>query len=234
MGLDPSNLPENLRRAMLRDPSIRQAAAIQRREAFPNPAPGDSITFFVEGKPEPGGSKSSFVPTNENGDPYRGFAAPGKKGRIIVNTVDANPHVKEWKKAVMRAARIHFTRAPHDGPVEWEFRFILTRPKAHYGSGRNAERLRDDAPSFPTGKPDCVKLCRGTEDALIGICYTDDSKVVNQTSSKRYGPIAGVEITIRAVTVINPGNTRPTQPELPIPPAPTLPPKEPEDDQFPL
>jgi len=249
MGLDPSNLPENLRRAMLRepDPRSRQAmtwncphcgftngsltAKCAECHKLPwkktNPAPGDSITFWVDGKPEPAGSKQAFCPTKPDGEPYRG---PG--GRIIINVVDDNPKSKEWKKVVARAARQHFTREPHDGPVECRFDFIVTRPQYHFGTGKNAEKLKDAAPHFPTVKPDTLKLSRGTEDALTGICWIDDSQVVNQTATKRYGTQPGVQITIRAVTVINPGNTRPTQPELTLPPAPAAKP-EPED-QLPL
>jgi len=240
MGLDPSNLPEAMRRAMLRDPAIRPATPLrqirstdkeqwEQRDAEAcgraHPAPGDSITFWVDGKPEPAGSKQAFCPTNKaTGEPYR-----GPRGRIIINVVDDNPKSKEWKKVVARAARLHFTRAPHDGPVECRFEFVVTRPQYHFGTGKNAEQLKDAAPHFPTAKPDTLKLSRGTEDALTGICWIDDSQVVNQTATKRYGTLPGVQITISAVTVINPGNTRPAQPELTLPPAPAAKP-EPEDE----
>ena len=184
----------------------------------------DSITFWVDGKPEPAGSKQAFCPTNkQTGEPYRGTG-----GRIIINVVDDNPKSKEWKKTVARAARQHFTRAPHDGPVECRFEFVVTRPQYHFGTGKNAECLKDSAPHFPTAKPDTTKLTRGTEDALTGICWLDDAQIVEQRASKRYGTKPGVQITITPVTVINQGNATPTatQPELPMEPVPKPPEEE--------
>ncbi len=185
-----------------------------------HPAPGESITFWVDGKPEPAGSKQAFCPTKPNGEPYR-----GPTGRIIINVVDDNPRSKEWKKVVARAARQHFTREPHDGPVECRLEFVVTRPQYHFGTGKNAERLKDAAAHFPTAKPDTLKLSRGTEDALTGIAWIDDSQVVNQTATKRYGTRPGVQITISAVTVIHAGTStpattapeQPTEEELPLP-----------------
>jgi len=167
----------------------------------PHAVASDAITFFVEGRPEPGGSKTSFVPTDKKGNPYR-----GPTGRIIVNTTDANKNVKHWKIHVAAIARIKFNRKPFDGPIACRFEFILARPQFHFGTGRNAEKVKDSAPHFPTGKPDTLKLSRGTEDALTGICWHDDAQVVNQTATKRYGALEGVRITIEPVTVITPGN----------------------------
>jgi Holliday junction resolvase RusA-like endonuclease len=71
----------------------------------------------------------------------------------------------------------------------------VERPKAHYGSGRNADKLKDSAPAFPLGKPDVDKLSRGVMDALTGIIFRDDSCVVTKRASKRYGrPGVAIEV----------------------------------------
>ena len=156
----------------------------------------EPIRFRVFGKPQPGGSKSSFVPTNKKtGQPFRGAA-----GRIIVNTVDSNPNVKDWKKEVRACAAAAYRGAPRADALTLKICFYVERPKSHYGSGKNSEKLKDSAPLFPATKPDCTKLTRGTEDALIGVIYVDDSQVVNQHIYKRYGN-PGAEIEISEATV---------------------------------
>jgi len=233
MGLDPSNLPTGFRRAIVREPAIRSAlihggdveATPKGMVHHPHPAPGDEIAFWIEGHPEPGGSKSSFVPCDKDKNPYRG---PG--GRIIVNTTDANPRSKDWKKIVARTARQKFTRAPFNCALEVKFEFVVKRPQGHYGTGRNAECVKDSAPHFPTSKPDCTKLIRPLEDACTSICWVDDAQIVSQYATKRFGPVEGCQITIRPVTIINPGNVKPSQPELPMTPTPPAPAPQPEDD----
>lgn len=262
--IDSHGLPENIRRAMLREPTIRKnftfvcpicgtqtsfdkpcgkcgvimtrhsVAAAQYRKEFVSavetacipkpraegyttasifPAPGDSITFWVPGKAEPQGSKKAYVPLDKNKNPYL-----DRNGRIIVNVIDDNSAGKQWKAAVARTARLHFARAPHEGPVEWLFEFVMIRPQCHFGSGRNAECVKDSAPAFHIIRPDTLKLSRSVEDSLTGIAWLDDSQVVRQTATKAYGAHPGVQITVWPTTVINRGNATPTasQPELPI------------------
>lgn len=75
---------------------------------------------------------------------------------------------------------------PWSGPVDVALTFYLTRPKNHYGTGRNAERLKQSAPSFPAVHPDIDKLTRAVLDALTGICFEDDRQVVGLVVAKRY------------------------------------------------
>jgi len=134
------------------------------------------VHFHVHGKPEPAGSKKAYV----------------VNGRALVT--DANPRAKSWKQEVVRAA-LEATNVPinpvfHTGAVFLRMRFTLRRPKAHY---RADGSLRADAPEFHTLRPDALKLARGTEDALTGIVYRDDSQTV-VVSWKVYGEVEGVEV----------------------------------------
>jgi crossover junction endodeoxyribonuclease RusA len=72
-------------------------------------------------------------------------------------------------------------------PVRLELVFTLARPKGHYGTGRNAGRLRRSAPAAPITKPDIDKLARAVLDALTGIVFRDDAQVVELEIVKRYG-----------------------------------------------
>lgn len=135
----------------------------------------------------PGGSKNAFI------NP--------RTGKIIIS--DAGKGNKEWRKVVALKARSHMAylgSKPLDRAAELHLQFIQERPKSHYRTGKNADKLKDDAPKLPISKPDCLKLARAVEDALTGIMYVDDCLVVSGSQSKRYGEIAGVMITVKEPT----------------------------------
>jgi len=63
--------------------------------------------------------------------------------------------------------------------------FFLARPKSHYRTGRNADRLRENAPRRPAKMPDLSKLVRATEDALTDAgLWRDDAQVVEISAMK--------------------------------------------------
>ncbi len=91
------------------------------------------------------------------------------------------------------------------------FWFFVTRPREHYGSGKNANILKPSAPSHPTGRPDVTKLIRSTEDALTGIVWRDDAQIVEQIGHKGYAQKPGCHIFVRE---LEPAAPRPTWPEV--------------------
>lgn len=140
------------------------------------------VCFFVPGVPQPGGSK-------------RGIAVKTKTGKIRAVVVEDAKHNAPWRAVVSLAASEHFAE-PLRGAISFSFSFVMPRPKHHYGSGRNAERLKPDAPHVHTIPPDVTKLIRSTEDALKGIAWLDDCQVVSQAAGKMYGPRPGCWIRI--------------------------------------
>lgn len=139
------------------------------------------IRFTVYGKAEPAGSKSAWVPTNKQGEPFR---SPG--GRIAVNIVDANPRAKAWKKTVAIAGSAAYHGVLLDGPLAVKFTFYVERPKYHFGTGKNAEIVKASSPAYPAVAPDVLKLTRGAEDALTGVIWTDDALIVREVIEKFY------------------------------------------------
>jgi Holliday junction resolvase RusA-like endonuclease len=139
------------------------------------------IRFTVPGVPAPGGSKR----------PVR----LGGTGRILL--VDDAKGNGPWRERVALAARQAYAGPPLAGPLEVEFAFVVARPKGHYGSGKNAGRVRPTAPKYPCVKPDVLKLARAAEDAMTGIIWLDDALIVREFLSKDYGDAPGVEITVR-------------------------------------
>lgn len=137
------------------------------------------LDIWVPGIPQPGGSKN-------------GFYNP-KLGRVIIT--DSNKKVKPWRAAVSQVAS-EAVATMLEGPLRMRMDFVFPRPKGHFGSGKNAGVLKRNAPPFPAVKPDATKLLRSTEDALKGILWKDDSQIVTQAATKRYGEQAGCRIRV--------------------------------------
>lgn len=125
-----------------------------------------AIGIVVYGLPAPQGSKKAF--RNQH------------SGRIQMT--ESSAKVKPWRQDVKYAAQT-FTEgmpdwAPLDGPLAVSMVFTFARPKGHFGTGRNAGTLKASAPARPSGVPDLSKLARSTEDALTGLVWVDDARVV--------------------------------------------------------
>ena len=74
------------------------------------------------------------------------------------------------------------------GPVVVSVTVYLARPLGHYGSGRNAAVLRPSAPAFPAGRPDVDNYAKTALDALNGVAFEDDGRVVTLVARKSYAP----------------------------------------------
>lgn len=139
----------------------------------------DVIRFFVAGTPAPGGSKKAYV----------------RGGRAVL--VDDAKNNASWRERVASEASRAYAGPLLDDPLDVIFLFFEIRPRGHYGTGKNARRLKPSAPAYPAKKPDVLKLGRSTEDALSGVLWTDDSRTVDLLLRKRYGPRPGCQIMVR-------------------------------------
>lgn len=107
------------------------------------------------------------------------------RGRMV----ESSQKVKPWRAAVVEACEADLD-GPVRGPVVVTITFYFARPRSHYGTGRNAARLRPTAPPFPTSRRhgDVDKLERATLDALVWAgAIDDDAMVVDLHAQKRYG-----------------------------------------------
>lgn len=138
--------------------------------------------FFIPGIPATAGSK-------------RGFPIRRKDGSLGVAMTHDNKRAKPWMAQVAAVAAEHF-ETPLDGPCSLQVTFVFVRPKSHYGSGKNADKLKGTAPTHKTSKPDCTKLIRCLEDGLTGIAYRDDSQVIELAVEKRYGEQNGAIVQV--------------------------------------
>ena len=118
---------------------------------------------------------------------------------------ESSKAVGPWRTEVGYASRQAFAGPPLSVPVELHVTFYFPRPKSHYGTGRNAEKLKASAPMHCTSSRhgDIDKLCRSTLDGLAvrsgGSVITDDSLVVELICSKQY---ASAEIQPGALVLI--------------------------------
>lgn len=114
--------------------------------------------------------------------------AQGSKKVIGKNVIEmADARLRSWRQDVATASRQAMEGAsPYIEPVDVRLMFWLPRPLSHYGTGRNAEKLRPSAPIAPAVHPDLDKLTRAVLDALTSIVFRDDKQVVSLTASKMY------------------------------------------------
>lgn len=132
----------------------------------------------------------------------RAFPFKRRNGSLGVAVSDDNPKGKAWKSQVADAAADALRLSNQElttAPIVLDLVFSMQRPKSHFGSGRNSETLKDNAPRFPAVKPDVLKLARAVEDALTGIVWRDDAQVVTLNTAKVYGRSPGVFVQIRPI-----------------------------------
>lgn len=145
----------------------------------------NEITLEVPGVPAPGGSKRHIG------------------GGRMIDDCKRNPG---WRSIVAWTARMELRgMMPLEGALAVDVVFWMPRPKAHYGTGKNAGKLKPNAPKYHTVKPDGTKLWRSTEDALTGLAWRDDAAVADQRVRKLYGETPGAEIRVWTLVDDNEG-----------------------------
>lgn len=139
------------------------------------------MKLVVYGQPVPQGSKSARVVT----------AKSGKQIAVMTDGFGKKPReLKGWRYAIADEARRWLRETntvPLSGPVAMRVTFYLPRPKS--------------APRkvlYPATRPDLDKLVRSVGDALCGLAYEEDSRIVEIDAKKRFAidsaPRAEIEI----------------------------------------
>jgi len=132
------------------------------------------IHFVVHGRPQQRGSKKPMHVHKKDGS-----LATNKRGDPMIVTPDSNVKSRNWMNAVRdKAVEAMGERQVFRGPVILHAKFMFARPKSHFGTGRNANKLKASAPRWRPTRPDLSKLMRSLEDALSGVVYADDDQII--------------------------------------------------------
>ena len=146
-----------------------------------------TLTAVVFGEAETQGSKRAFIP---------------KGGRRPV-LVEDNKDLKPWRsqlqaemREALNGAELPFGRG---SPVQVQLLVFVQRPAAHYGTGRNAGKLKESAPAIPAGeRKDLDKIARAVGDAGTGIWWLDDHQISAWFARRRYAEDGRIRTEVRA------------------------------------
>lgn len=121
----------------------------------------------------------------------------GQRGKVRHQLVEQlGPNAKAWRDTVAYwVRRTWLTHTADKGqPLGVELTFTVPRPKAHYGTGRNAAVLKATAPAYPVGHNtgDVDKLARLVLDALQDThVLPDDCQIVELGGVRKRYPVTG-------------------------------------------
>lgn len=147
------------------------------------------IIIDVLGTPAPKGSSRAFI----NKKTGRAFVAPG-------GAKTTEDKIANWNCAVREAAADAIGEVAEPVYVDRclivVVEFKMCRPSGHWHKTKGG--LKPGAPVAPRTKPDIDKLARTTLDALTGIAFDDDSRIVDLVLRKRYAEPGkeGARITV--------------------------------------
>ncbi len=82
------------------------------------------------------------------------------------------------------------------GPLRINLLFGMPRPKSHFGTGRNAWKLKQSAPEHHTKKPGIDDLGKFVLDCLTGVVFKDGSQIVETKAIKFYDDVGSTEVQI--------------------------------------
>lgn len=107
-----------------------------------------------------------------------------KSGQTLL--LDASTKTRDWRNRLSQEMAAVAPETPRTDALTVFVWIYLARPKGHYGTGKNAQQLKPNAPKWPTTKPDADKVLRAVLDAGTGIWWKDDAQVVLPLASKLY------------------------------------------------
>lgn len=108
-----------------------------------------------------------------------------KNGKTVSFTPD---NTASWEDSIRAQALSSRPAQLLDGPLVMEATFFLLRPKS-----------RPKKELYPDRKPDLDNLLKSVKDALEGVIYTNDSRIVDEVTRKRYDDPPRVEVVIREI-----------------------------------
>lgn len=103
------------------------------------------------------------------------------------------------KKDFLIMANEYRPEKPYTCPISLTGIFYFQRPKSHFGSGKNSDKVKENAPKYHISKPDCDNLFKFVGDSLNGIFWKDDSFICKTEFTKLYSDNPRTEIIIKTL-----------------------------------
>lgn len=153
------------------------------------------VEIAVIGCPKTAGSKSAYPIRRKDGS----YVKDPRTGRIMVRVANSDKGAQAWTRACQQAAKLVWGDAPPwNGPLEVQFIFLRRRPESHFSKRKGHEHeLTASAEKAWATTPDTTKMIRCAEDALTGICWTNDSRIHVQLGIKTWSNYDGMLIRMR-------------------------------------
>ncbi len=100
------------------------------------------------------------------------------------------------KSDFLAKCQAHRPALPLTGALYLSVIATFGRPKNHFGTGKNAGRLKENAPNYHTSRPDADNIYKFCADALNGVFFRDDNQIAHAEVLKLYGNTPNVALTI--------------------------------------
>jgi len=103
------------------------------------------------------------------------------------------------KADIARWIKVLAPETPLRGPLRVDRYYIFSYLDGHYGTGRNAGKVKDSAPYWKQTRPDIDNFDKLVFDALNGIFYKDDGQICAGIHVKLYAKVPRTEIYITPI-----------------------------------
>lgn len=103
---------------------------------------------------------------------------------------------KNEKSDFLAKVQQHAPDQPWTCPIHMMVTFDFDRPKSHFGTGKNAGKLKANAPMWHTKTPDLDNLVKFICDAMNKVFFKDDSQICLISMQKRYSATPRTVISI--------------------------------------
>jgi Holliday junction resolvase RusA-like endonuclease len=122
-------------------------------------------------------------------------ASRGRDGRPLPFVKTYDPSAKD-KRDLRRLVQAEAPDKPLLGPLRVDVFLFWPHLQSHYGTGRNAGKLKASAPQWKATKPDRDNADKIILDALQGVFWINDSQICDGRIVKRFAEKPRTEIYI--------------------------------------
>lgn len=122
-------------------------------------------------------------------------ASRDRNGRPLPFVMTYDPSEKD-KQSLREVVQSKAPDKPLQGPLRVDLYLYYARLKGHYGTGKNAGKVKDSAPLWKITKPDRDNADKIVLDSLNKIFWIDDAQVCDGRILKQYSEKPRTEIYI--------------------------------------